>query len=91
MEDYIDFPCSRTWLRWYNSIGLTPRASQEPSPAVQEDMVKEIRELRNEIRQLTQLLAELLTQQKPPAQHRGQAPRKNLSIMRVVNNDLSRS
>jgi len=91
MEDYIDFPCSDSWLRWYNSIGLTPRSpSKDSSPATQ-DIAKEIRELRNEVRQLTQLLAELLSQQKLPAQHRGQAPRKNLSIMRVVNNDLSRS
>lgn len=30
MEDYIDFPCSDTWLDWYNEQGLTPRRSGRP-------------------------------------------------------------
>ena len=51
MEDYIDFPCSDDWYRYYYERGLTYR-----NPKIHEDtsdeMRKEIEELKRKIKRL---------------------------------------
>lgn len=52
MKDYIDFPCSDTFLRAYHEQGLTPRHP---------DYYREIQDLQHKVRGL-ELSVEQLTQ-----------------------------
>ncbi|MEM1692518.1 MAG: hypothetical protein QW794_00600 [Thermosphaera sp.] len=52
MEDYIDFPCSPTWLDWYHEQGLTPRRSSRKD--------KELVDLYKRIARLEEILLEVL-------------------------------
>lgn len=52
MEDYIDFPCSPTWLNWYHEIGLTPRRTPQRD--------RELVELYRRVAHLEEILLETL-------------------------------
>lgn len=51
-KDYIDFPCSPSWLGFYYEQGLTPRKPQEDN----EILLKRIEKLEEENSRLLALL-----------------------------------
>lgn len=62
MEDYIDFPCSPTWLDWYHEQGLTPRHSGRRH--FEEKLVKHLDALNRRLEAQEELIRELLRERR---------------------------
>lgn len=73
MEDYIDFPCSPTWLDWYHEIGLTPRRSGRN--AFNEKLVEHLEKLNRRLDAQERLLRKLYRRRRPKKKKRGTSPR----------------
>ena len=57
-EDYIDFPCSDTWLDFYHERGLTPRSSGKNREIAK--LERKLDNLTNAIEQQNKILQQLL-------------------------------
>jgi len=57
-EDYIDFPCSDTWLDFYHERGLTPRSSGKNREIAR--IERKLDNLTNAIEQQNKILQQLL-------------------------------
>jgi hypothetical protein len=71
-DDFIDFPCSSTWLSHYHELGLTPRSA--PEPANTHAVVEKLEELRVAIYDLgyqLRLTSVKLAVQPPKGRRRG--------------------